>query len=83
MPTPNTYDFENFRNVLSNANNLFHQTSIANLPSILSQGVIYSPGTQWGINPANTTGRYTSNPQRSRNLNTIASRIRGLCVLLI
>jgi hypothetical protein len=74
MPTPNTYDFKNFRELLKRANSLFHQTSINNLSSILSQGIIYSPATQWGVSPISSTARYTPNPQRLKNLNRIASR---------
>jgi hypothetical protein len=76
MPTPNTYDYDNFKTVIGSATNLFHQTNISNLPAILAQGVIYSPGTQWGVSPVSTTARYTvqNQAQRLANLKLYADR---------
>lgn len=74
MTTPNTYDFKNFKSIVSNAPNIFHQTGISNLRSILALGTIYSPGTLWGFMPTVANAFYLSNPTRLNNLKLRAQR---------
>ena len=74
MPTPNTYDYESFSELLSNAGNLFHQTSINNIDKILQAKAILSPGTSWGLNRAPTNLIYDGNSRREKNLKLIANR---------
>lgn len=68
MPTPNTYDRSNFKSILKNSPNLFHQTSLTTLPHILRSGAIIASGTLWGQNPASANQYYLNNPQRLSNL---------------
>ena len=74
MTTPNTYDFKYFKDIVSNAPNIFHQTGINNLRSILDLGTIYSPGTLWGFKPAVANSFYMANPIRQNNLMLRAQR---------
>jgi hypothetical protein len=74
MPTPNTYDLKNFDKILAGSSNIFHQTSLSNLSSILSMGAIYSPGTLWGMNPNIANSFYANNPRRLGNLQLRADR---------
>lgn len=68
MPTPNTYDSTNFKSILRNSPNLFHQTSLSTLPNILRSGAVIAPGTLWGQNPASANQYYLNNQQRLSNL---------------
>ena len=74
MPTPNTYDSSNFKGILANAPNLFHQTNIRALPSILRSRKILAPGTLWGVDPATANQFYQTNSTRLANLKLRAER---------
>ena len=74
MPTPNTYDIDHFKDLISNSGNIFHQTSIKNLPNILQMEAIYSPGTLWGLDSTTANSFYMSNHQRSDNLRSRADK---------
>jgi hypothetical protein len=74
MPTPNSYDSRNFGRIINAAPNLFHQTSIRNLPAIIRAQKILSPGTLWGLNPALANNHYQGNQMRLNNLKIRAER---------
>lgn len=70
MPTPNTYDLNNFKKILSQSVNVYHQTSIKNLANIIAEGAIYSAGTLWGKNPSVANAYFSSGRRRSNLKNT-------------
>jgi len=68
MPTPNTYDLDNFKDIVASSGNIFHQTGVNNLANIIHVKAIYSAGTLWGMNPGLASSYYITNPRRAKNL---------------